>query len=151
MQFRNFRTGVAFLIIFLVGIFAVLSINEKSLAQAPMISPMLCEADPSSCISNAIHQPFGALQNCLYRKGWHAWDRWSYNVKAKQNEALYIGDNQNHFTITADRQGYHHTVGRSNNGQNWGVTTIAQLFQQCRWDCTDKIKSALEWFNRSCS
>ena len=96
-------------------------------------------------------EPYATLWWSLMKANWQHWDKWKYGVKAKQGEAIYIGDDDAHVTVLAGTDGYHKTINRITGTHDQTVTTLDGLIEKCTkgstaWDITPTILTALQWF-----
>ena len=74
-----------------------------------------------------------------------------YSVKITSGQdAIYIGNDDNHFTILKDTDGFHHTVNQAGEGQQ-AATTIDDLITLCSQDCTPEMMKALTWMRDRCT
>ncbi|APR84040.1 Hypothetical protein A7982_09389 [Minicystis rosea] len=88
-----------------------------------------------------MEEPFRTLYWSLTLNGFPT-NQWRYNVKLR-DEAIYIGDDQQHFTVLRDHPGWHVTINGSHSGQVQG--SFHDLVHM-NWDVTPGIGDALAWF-----
>ncbi|MEM7153355.1 MAG: hypothetical protein AAF799_10975 [Myxococcota bacterium] len=95
-----------------------------------------------------MQQPYYDMYMCLMENDWQYWGQWKYNVKAKLNEAIYIGTNLDHITILAHTRGYHRTVGRRTGRQVTAIMRVPELcYEVNRAGFSREITEALAWFH----
>ena len=75
---------------------------------------------------------------------------WHWDVKFKPWEAVYIGNNACHITITHNQPGYHLTMDGERVRTEYHIENIHGLFSvlQRRWDVTPAIVRAVEYLSR---
>jgi hypothetical protein len=100
-----------------------------------------------------MNEPYRTLFMQLMKHNWPYWGRWRYGVKDKQNEAIYLGDDNAHLTILCNTNGYHKTINRVTGPQDLTATTLDVIIRKCTagaaFDITPTIKSALQWFKNN--
>ena len=99
----------------------------------------------------AFENPYQRMASCLVK-----YDQppgiWQNSVKYSWGNAIYVGNNQNHYTILPNTVGYHHTINGRHVGQQTNATQIFDLVRNCSNDkqCSQRTLNALEWLERNC-
>lgn len=107
-------------------------------------------------------QPYRQIVDCFIRideKGMKSKSYSNWNRRFRiHNGAVYIGDNDSHFTFLRSKDGYHVTEPNLNRTERESdpykrtyyndVTALDKV--RCGWGCTDGMKKSLTWLQRKC-
>jgi len=100
------------------------------------------------------NQPYQDIWSCLYtRLGWNVPNgQWRFDVQvSRDGNAIYIGNNNSHFTILKGVGGYHFSINGNNGGQQ-PANHIPDLLFACNKHekCSTQIMDALHYLHNHC-
>ncbi|EQA8280047.1 TPA: hypothetical protein ACHKPG_004924 [Escherichia coli] len=92
---------------------------------------------------------FNAIQIRLFCLN-HSPYSWLWNVKFRPQEAIYIGNDSCHITITCNQSGFHLTRDGQRLFTERYIRTLSELLAvlKRRWDVTPAIIRAVEYLSR---
>lgn len=125
--------------ILMLGLFSLLA-----------VFPCRAEVDAATPVNTESKNLGELMSRCLTSYNWSSWNMWRFDVYARMQEFVLIGDVNNYFAFRADTPGYVHVIDDEVVAEFPEVNKISNIDPSCDGNCPVNHAKRVSWFKRRC-